>query len=93
MRLKKQRALGLALGVELPEINVDDFKQAGYMPGVLLNYLCLLGWSPGNDIEQFDAEFFVEKFSLDRLVKSPAKFDRMKLLAFNLGRIAETLTK
>jgi glutamyl-tRNA synthetase len=79
--------LALALGVELPEINVDDFKQAGYMPEVLLNYLCLLGWSPGNDIEQFDADFLVEKFSLDRIVKSPAKFDRAKLLAFNLDAL------
>ena len=39
--------LGVELGIELPEINVNDFKKAGYMPEVLLNYLCLLGWSPG----------------------------------------------
>ena len=75
------------LGVELPEINVDDFKTAGYLPEVLLNYLCLLGWSPGGDIEQFDADFLVEHFSLQRIVKSPAKFDRVKLLAFNLDAI------
>jgi glutamyl-tRNA synthetase len=79
--------LAVALGIELPEINVDDFKQAGYMPEVLLNYLCLLGWSPGNDIEHFDADFLIEKFSLDRIVKSPAKFDRAKLLAFNLDAL------
>ena len=80
-------ALGIELGIELPEINVDDFKKAGYMPEVLLNYLCLLGWSPGNDIEQFDADFLIKKFSLDRIVKSPAKFDRAKLLAFNLDAL------
>ena len=85
--------LALAPGVELPEINVDDFKQAGYMPEVLLNYLCLLGWSPGNDIEQFDADFLVEKFSLDRIVKSPAKFDRAKLLAFNLDAMQKLSTE
>ena len=79
--------LSEALGVTLPEINVGDFKRAGYMPEVLLNYLCLLGWSPGNDVEQFDAAFLVEKFSLDRIVKSPAKFDRAKLLAFNLDAL------
>ena len=76
-----------ALGIELPEINVEDFQRAGYLPEVLLNYLCLLGWSPGNDIEQFDAAFLVENFSLDRIVKSPAKFDRAKLLAFNLDAL------
>ena len=79
--------LAIALDIELPAINVDDFKQAGYMSEVLLNYLCLLGWSPGNDIEQFDSDFLVEKFSLDRIVKSPAKFDRAKLLAFNLDAL------
>jgi glutamyl/glutaminyl-tRNA synthetase len=85
--------LALTLGVELPEINVDDFKQAGYMPEVLVNYLCLLGWSPGNDIEQFDLDFLVEKFSLDRIVKSPAKFDRVKLLAFNLDALQKLTPK
>ncbi len=79
--------LGKTLGVPLPEINVEDFKSAGYMPEVLMNYLCLLGWSPGDDIEQFDADFLVEKFSIDRIVKSPAKFDRAKLLAFNLDAL------
>jgi glutamyl-tRNA synthetase len=79
--------LGKALGISLPEINVEDYKSAGYMPEVLMNYLCLLGWSPGNDIEQFDADFLIEKFSLDRIVKSPAKFDRAKLLAFNLDAL------
>ena len=80
-------ALADALGIELPEINVEDFQRAGYLPEVLLNYLCLLGWSPGNDIEHFDADFLVEHFSLDRIVKSPAKFDRAKLLAFNLDAL------
>ena len=79
--------LGKTLGITLPEINVEDFKSEGYMPEVLMNYLCLLGWSPGNDIEQFDAEFLVEHFSFDRVVKSPAKFDRAKLLAFNLDAL------
>ncbi|HIO20090.1 MAG TPA: glutamate--tRNA ligase [Phycisphaerales bacterium] len=80
-------ALAAEFGIELPEVNVDDFKKAGYMPEVLLNYLCLLGWSPGNDIEHFDSDFLIEKFSLDRIVKSPAKFDRAKLLAFNLDAL------
>ena len=79
--------LAQMFNIELPEINVEDFKSGGYLPEVLLNYLCLLGWSPGNDIEHFDAKFLVENFSLDRLVKSPAKFDRAKLLAFNLDAL------
>lgn len=75
------------LGVELPAINVDDFRRGGYLPEVLINYLALLGWSPGGDREQFDRAFICEHFGLDRIVKSPAKFDRAKLLAFNLDAI------
>ena len=87
LQTNEAEILAQQLGVELPEINVEDFKSAGYLPEVLMNYLCLLGWSPGNDIEQFDSAFLIEKFSLDRIVKSPAKFDRAKLLAFNLDAL------
>jgi len=79
--------LAATLGIELPEINVDDFRRAGYLPEVLVNYLSLLGWSPGGDREQFDQSFLAEHFGLDRIVKSPAKFDRAKLHAFNLDAI------
>ena len=78
-----------ALGVTLPEINVDDFRRSGYLPSVLCNFLALNGWSPGNDIEKFDMDFLVEHFDLNRVMKAPAKFDRNKLLAFNLGALQE----
>ncbi|MDG2201403.1 MAG: glutamate--tRNA ligase [Phycisphaerales bacterium] len=82
-------SLAEALEIELPEIDVDDFRRAGYLPGVLVNYLALLGWSPGDDKEQFDRDFLCSHFSLDRVIKSPAKFDRAKLLAFNLDAMQE----
>jgi len=75
------------LNINLPEINVDDFRRHGYLPGVLVNYLALLGWSPGGDIEKFDAQFLIERFDFDRVVKTAAKFDREKLLAFNLDAL------
>jgi len=75
------------LSVALPEINVDDFRRAGYLPDVMVNYLALLGWSPGGDVEKFDRRFLLERFDLDRIIKSPAKFDRDKLLAFNLDAL------
>ncbi|MEE9130440.1 MAG: glutamate--tRNA ligase [Phycisphaerales bacterium] len=75
------------LGVDLPEVDVQDFRLSGYLPEVLINYLALLGWSPGNDIEKFDRGFLVTHFDLDRVIKSHAKFDREKLLAFNLDAI------
>ncbi|MCA9278226.1 MAG: glutamate--tRNA ligase [Phycisphaeraceae bacterium] len=72
-----------ALKVQLPEINVEDFRASGYLPETVCNYLALLGWSPGNDIEKFDNTFLAEKFDLPRIGKTAARFDRAKLLAFN----------
>ncbi len=78
-----------ALGVELPEIDVHDFKQSGYLPETALNYIALLGWSPGNNVERFDLDFLVEQFDLGRIGKANARFDRAKLLAFNTESIAK----
>lgn len=83
LEFDEANALSEALGVPLPEINVDDFRRSGYLPEVLINYLALLGWNPGGDVEEFDKAFLVERFSFDRVMKGPAKFDRAKLLAFN----------
>ena len=69
--------------VELPEILVHDFRKNGYLPEALLNFLALLGWSPGGDRERMSMEEMVQLFSLDRVGKSNPKFDRTKLLAFN----------
>jgi len=79
--------LAEALGIHLPEINVDDFRRNGYLPDALLNYLALLGWNPGDNVEKFDRAFFVDRFDFDRVIPSPAKFDREKLLSFNLDAV------
>jgi glutamyl/glutaminyl-tRNA synthetase len=79
--------LAQALDVELPEINVKDFRRSGYLPEVLCNFLALNGWSPGNDLEKFDNAFLAEHFDLSRVQKTPARFDRDKLRAFNLDAI------
>jgi len=81
--------LARELGIHLPEINVDDFRRAGYLPEVLLNYIALLGWSPGGDLEKFDADYLVEHFDFDGMITSPSRFDRQKLLAFNLDAIQD----
>ncbi|MHC4446610.1 MAG: glutamate--tRNA ligase [Planctomycetota bacterium] len=82
--LEASKRLAQALAVALPEIDLEDFRRAGYLPEVLVNYLALLGWSPGGGREKFDRDFLKANFSLDRIIKSPARFDRDKLLAFNL---------
>lgn len=76
-------AIAQCLGVALPEINVGDFRASGFLPEPLTNYLALLGWNPGDDIEQFDRQFLVDAFGFDRINRANARFDRNKLLAFN----------
>ncbi len=82
-------AIAHHLGVALPEINVADFRVSGYLPGVICNYITLLGWNPGGDIERYDMDFFRQKFDFDRVNKSNSRFDREKLLAFNGEALAQ----
>lgn len=79
-------AIARTLALTLPEIDVDDFRRSGYLPEVMNNYLALLGWNPGGDVERFGERplaFIAEHFALDRVQKGSAKFDRDKLYAFN----------
>ena len=80
-------AIADKLGVALPEIEVADFRHSGYLPAPLLNYLSLLGWNPGGDVERFDLDFLSQRFSLDRINKANSKFDREKLAAFSQDAI------
>jgi len=72
-------AIADAVGVQLPEIDVIDFRRSGYLPEALVNFLALLGWSPGDDREIMPWKELVEAFTLDRMGKTAAKFDREKL--------------
>ena len=74
--------IGLKKG-ELPEILVHDFRANGYLPEVLLNFIALLGWSPGEDRERMSMGEMVKLFSLERVGVANPKFSRDKLLAFN----------
>lgn len=91
--LSVARAIADELGIQLPEIDVSDFRDSGYLPAVLCNYLALLGWNPGNDLEKFDNAFMQQHFDFDRVGKSSAKFDREKLAAFNADAIAGMSTE
>lgn len=71
-------------GVTIPEIDVHDFRMSGYLPEALLNFIVLIGWSPGGDREKMTRDEMIELFSLDRINKTAGRFDREKLLAMNL---------
>jgi glutamyl/glutaminyl-tRNA synthetase len=75
--------IGVAVGADLPEIDVIDFRRAGYLPEALVNFLALLGWSPGDDREIMNLEEMGEAFSLERIGSTAARFDRDKLRWMN----------
>jgi glutamyl/glutaminyl-tRNA synthetase len=82
-------AIAEHLKVQVPEIEVWDFRRGGYLPEAITNFIALLGWSPGmknadgTDVEKFGMQFLAEHFSLERIGRTSAKFDRVKLAAFN----------
>ncbi len=57
---------------------VGDFRDKGFLPDALFNFLVLLGWSPGDDREVLDRGELVKLFTLDRVQSSPAKMDLTK---------------
>jgi glutamyl-tRNA synthetase len=59
------------------------FKEQGYLPEALTNFLAMLGWNPGTEQELFTLNELVESFSLERINKSGAKFDIEKGKWFN----------
>ena len=60
-------------------VSVDDFREAGYVPEALMNFLALLGWAPDGETTIMSRDELVERFSLERVGSSPATFDYAKL--------------
>ncbi|GJP41602.1 hypothetical protein CLOM_g1256 [Closterium sp. NIES-68] len=63
--------------------SVGQFKELGFLPEAMVNYLALLGWNDGTEDEIFTPTQLVEKFSLSRVTKSAAIFDNAKLRWIN----------
>ncbi|MCX5800109.1 MAG: glutamate--tRNA ligase [Candidatus Eisenbacteria bacterium] len=59
--------------------SISEFRKMGYVPEAIVNYLALLGWSPGHDKEIMNREEMIRDFSLERAAKSAAVFDVEKL--------------
>lgn len=65
------------------DASFEDFYEKGYLPEAIINYIALLGWSPGTEKEFFTLEELVEGFDIKGLNKSPAIFDINKLRWMN----------
>jgi nondiscriminating glutamyl-tRNA synthetase len=63
--------------------SVSEFRARGYLPEALVNYLALLGWSPGGDEEVVPLDVMIERFDLSAVGRSPAVFDFAKLAWIN----------
>ena len=62
---------------------VEQYKELGYLPEAVVNFIALLGWSPKGENEIFSLAELEQEFSLDRISKSPAVFDTEKLAWMN----------
>ena len=60
-----------------------DTAERGYLPEAVVNFLALLGWNPGDDVELMDMSTLIDKFSFEHCSKAGAKFDYKKGLWFN----------
>jgi len=60
-------------------VDVEEFRALGYLAEAMRNYLALLGWSPGDDVEIAPIEHMVAQFALEDVQPSPAFFDIQKL--------------
>lgn len=74
---------GTKFSKRLGDPSFEDLVQMGYLPRAIVNYIALLGWSPGNDQEFFTLEELEEVFSIDRINKSSAAFSFDKLKWIN----------
>ncbi len=80
-------AIADRIGVEVEPgsfnpVLVDFYRDIGFLPDAIVNYLLLLGWSLDDKTEDFSRQQMIELFSLERVVKSEASFDPEKLLVF-----------
>ena len=68
-------------------VSVAWYRHEGFLPEAMCNYLALLGWSPGDDREDFSLADMAREFKVERVNKNSAKFDMKKLEAINGDKI------
>ncbi len=69
------------------EVSIAWYRERGFLPEAICNYLALLGWSPGDDRENITMAELTELFTVERVHSSPARFDMKKLEAINGDKI------
>jgi len=77
------RPTGQKLSKRAGDPSFEDLVSMGYLPEAIVNYIALLGWSPGTTQEIFSLEELEEQFTIEGISKSPAIFDIKKLIWLN----------
>jgi glutamyl-tRNA synthetase len=83
-------AQGKKLSKRDGDVSVDSYREQGYLPAALMNFLALLGWSNGDNQEFWTLESMAKVFSLERVSGSPSVFDFDKLRHFNQQHLMQT---
>lgn len=68
---------------------VEEYQRRGYLPEALVNFLCLLGWNPGDDREKMPIAEIIRLFDLPGVNQSNARFDEKKLAHMNMAYLLE----
>jgi glutamyl-tRNA synthetase len=68
---------------------IEEYQRRGYLPEALVNFLCLLGWNPGDDREKMPIAEIVRLFDLPGVNQSNARFDEKKLAHMNMAYLLE----
>jgi len=68
---------------ETAEESFDGFREVGFLPEAVVNFLALLGWHPGGDQDVFSMEELIQLFSIEHIGKAGARFDYEKAKSFN----------
>ena len=69
------------------EVSIAWYREMGFLPEAICNYLALLGWLPGDDVENITMKQLTEMFTVEKVHSSPARFDMKKLEAINGDKI------
>jgi len=80
---------GEKLGKRYGAASISYYRDEGFLPEAIFNYLALLGWSPGDNRESFTLAEMAAEFDLARVNKNPARFDVQKLESINGDKIRE----
>ncbi|HIF48848.1 MAG TPA: glutamate--tRNA ligase [Cytophagales bacterium] len=78
---------------ESKKFEIKGFKELGYESKALINFICFIGWNPGNENEILSLNELIENFSINRIIKSGAKYDIEKAKWFNQSYVRKLPNK